>query len=383
MKRLLLVLMLLASVAQAKMVTVTNDSQLSSFNGNAVANDTALVLPGSYTVSINPAHSGLSWRSRISYIGGSNLYDNPFTGDKTSIPGNDITKDYIRVKRFKFTGSNTFAIVSNVTTPVIGTWAHYCILEATNISHAERCGYYRCTINRHLAINATAQGRCYRDSLVECNGTLHSDKDNQGTRAIEFYHTGSNMVEEIALLRNNFILNTTKISSCTQAVNQAGALWFNYGVINSLWQDNTFTCADITGCPVTGSQVVFELRNGCIHNTFINNKWNIDSANWMFYYSAAGNGNPNYPNEWISNSWTSGSHTTGAFIAQQGISGRLYKCTWKIVGGGTPPFDIQTEVPGELIIDKCSIKGTSNTNGFKFHATGSGRVVITSLSVGG
>jgi len=159
---------------------------MSKANASLVAGDVAIVLAGTYATSINPANSGTTVTSRISYVG------SLATPGNTIVPSIQLSSSYISVKGFK---SNATVVVAS---PAQFDSVSYCEMASIGFWGAKHSMVSRNLILGDVRFLANAGLPCYTSQNLDVNcrvnseyDTLRSNRINVGTilpgdRSFEF-----------------------------------------------------------------------------------------------------------------------------------------------------------------------------------------------------
>ena len=154
MKRLMLLMLLLAAPAQAVNWTVTSDAELTAANLGAVAGDSILIPADTLTVAINPRNSGTgdSLEKRISYIGSLTA---PSARTVSSI---NLSSSYISVKGVSTTSASGVVPLTTSTfyVPEVRDSIAYCVLNGgLSLTGAVQCVVSNNTIVGPVQFSAT------------------------------------------------------------------------------------------------------------------------------------------------------------------------------------------------------------------------------------
>lgn len=134
-------------------------------NASLAAGDVAIVLPGSYSTSINPANAGSSLTSRISYVGD---LANPAS---TVVPSIQVSKAYVSVKGFK---SNSVLLLSN---PARFDSIAFCQGTGLEFWGAKYSMVARNTINGDVRFLANSGLPCYSSQNLDPNCNTNTEYD--------------------------------------------------------------------------------------------------------------------------------------------------------------------------------------------------------------
>ncbi len=155
-------------------------------NAALVSGDVAIILPGTYSVSINPANSGSGITERITYVGS---ITNP---GSAIVPSIQVNKAFVTVKGVKATGGLVLA------SPARFDSVSYCEFGALGLWGAKYCMVSRNTTTGDVRFLANAGLPCYSSQNLDpnCNtnceyDTVRSNRINLGTilpgdRSFEF-----------------------------------------------------------------------------------------------------------------------------------------------------------------------------------------------------
>lgn len=147
---------------------------LSKANSSLVAGDVCVLLPGTYTTSVNPANLGTDNRTRITYLGD---LSNP---GATVVPSIQPSKAYITVKGISANGAITLAY------PASYDSVAYCIAKGIGFYAAKRCMVARNTINGLVYFAANDGLPCYTGQNLDTRCFANSEYDTLRGNRIDF-----------------------------------------------------------------------------------------------------------------------------------------------------------------------------------------------------
>jgi hypothetical protein len=127
-------------------------------NSTLVAGDVVVVYAGSYSQFPNPATSGTSYASRITYVG-----DQGSPGN-VSVPGGSLTRRYVTLKGMRFSGGVTFTNQARY-----DSVAYAIVAGDVSWTGNKYCMVYRTTVNGGRFVSGEKAGiSTEADTLQEC-----------------------------------------------------------------------------------------------------------------------------------------------------------------------------------------------------------------------